>query len=205
MTTDPLCALDKEPERRPATHGLICRSHDFRLRLSLNSLRDNWQSAADQVDGFDGAASSPTFGRTATRVHSPVPIDIGRIDRTAKLDEIGDRLAYWARAVASARGIAPESFPRRPAGRIDLLRLHLPWIVANPAVVQFDAELHQLAARVRAMAGRPGGGEPVGLCAQRVRAGRCEGELLKDRAGVVRCHRDPSHIDHVRAKPKGAG
>lgn len=205
MTDDqergPVCVICAGHNRgRPAVDGLLCRSDAVRLRITLNSLLDNWTAAGDPSgsaadDGY--GAREPTYGRSATRVYSPVPIDIGTIDRGARFRQDADRIDYWARAVASARKILPANFPRATRPQIELLLLHLPWIMAQPAAVEFEADVRRIRGRLAKVTGAAKL-EGVGLCRQRTTRGRCDGELLRDGAGVVRCGRDPSHVDHVR-------
>lgn len=195
-----LCLLDSPDARSPATDGLLCSRHAYAIRHALNSIRDSWGDLDRRDD--EPRSSAATFGRTATRVHSPVPIDVAAVDRAVDRQLDAARLCFWARAVASARRIDPVNFPSSTLGRIDLLILHLPWAIAQPAVVELFAELQAIRNRVRSAL--PVKAESVGLCRSRTPRGRCDGELLKDRTGIVRCHRDPRHIDHVRPNPKGS-
>ncbi|MGB8019625.1 MAG: hypothetical protein WCF04_00190 [Candidatus Nanopelagicales bacterium] len=206
MTT---CVL-RHRQPTPASHGLLCHGHSLAILDQLADLATWWA----RLDDVATPGSVDTAGARAARCDPPAPIRLEVValrDRRTTARADGDPLPIlviveaWARAVREDRGLTASTTPAALTEELTLLRIHHHWIVGQPWVDDYAAELRACHHQLATIVGEHGPATIAPCPLDQPDGQPCTGRLQQDRWGGmgVTCNRCGAHWDDAQLRHLG--
>lgn len=198
------CVVCPQAKPKQAEDGkLVCFACSNRILRCLRELEDYLPTLSLLKTVSGGEGRQPGFGSRSPANDTAIHHTDWRTTPSA-LDGMGAvaTVHEWATNVREDRGLQP------PAGlsfwgEIEALRVHHSWIVCQPFVDAYAAELREIHAAVRAAANDPIP-RSVGRCIHQLKHGECGADVyeLPDASGVKcsACGRIYTGLDYDRLR-----